>query len=561
MEIQSFPIKYVNTPDLRSFPIQIESVVIASENLPTLDLEDLMKKHISMNGQTIEYNYAVMKDGEVYALRPEIYESSTSVLPNVLSIVLEGDFHHESITTAQQTALEQLSIYAMEKFSIPWNGVLSVDDIVGGSKMGELFSTTQLKKAVAEVFRDPVSEALGIKEIGSYQTTADELYGVLRTTSAMPTINEVISTTGNDAASLHAMNATLESYQTYIPVGTPILYTKTIASYENIEKIMPEIIMEAAVQSTSSMINSVIEIMAPEIVTYDFQKEISASRPLVDYNRYGGRPEPSFYKTGLMLPGYETASIKIYNRQNNEAKILYFQVSPGRITDSRRPNMQVIRSQSGFFVWRNGEHPAEITFSGYMLDSKEVSERHSFLVAYKRYVEDKHTEYMEYFNEFTIKLCIEGIEYSGLISSISFSKDASKPYLYEYTIQFLSFSQRNVYMNESTTGLTWAVAPEDVTLMQAVGDSFSEEQAKAVAASVAAQKVALNLSMGVMSLLGLMPSAALGVPAASSTSTSNPSVFTGLGTGSQLAGVGSAITTPPTTGNVTYTPGNGRPSI
>lgn len=165
MEIQSFPIKYVNTPDLRSFPIQIESVVIASENLPTLDLEDLMKKHISMNGQTIEYNYAVMKDGEVYALRPEIYESSTSVLPNVLSIVLEGDFHHESITTAQQTALEQLSIYAMEKFSIPWNGVLSVDDIVGGSKMGELFSTTQLKKAVAEVFRDPVSEALGIKEI------------------------------------------------------------------------------------------------------------------------------------------------------------------------------------------------------------------------------------------------------------------------------------------------------------------------------------------------------------------------------------------------------------
>ena len=38
MNIQTYPIKYMNTPDLREFPIQVESLIIASESLPSLNL-------------------------------------------------------------------------------------------------------------------------------------------------------------------------------------------------------------------------------------------------------------------------------------------------------------------------------------------------------------------------------------------------------------------------------------------------------------------------------------------------------------------------------------------
>ena len=476
MNIQTYPIKYMNTPDLREFPIQVESLIIASESLPSLNLEELMAKHIAMNGQTVEYNYAVMKDGSIHTLRPEIYESNMAIMPNTLSVVLEGDFKTESMTTEQAQALEDLSLYAMEKFSIPWNGILSTDDIIGTNKMGEFFTTENLKSAVANELRTESSISLGTKNIGAYQTTADEMYGVMYTTPSVSTINNLITVTGNDLASLRVMNPSLALYSEYVPTQTPIMYTKTMTSYVNVENKLPQKIVTAAVKSTTAMINSVTTIASPDTRSYNFKTEISTQKSVVDYNRYGRRPAPSFYTTGLSLPGYDTAALKIYNRSNHEAKIIYFQVSPSRFTDSRKPNIQLLKSQSGFFVWRNGEQPAELSFSGSMLDSKEVPERHDFLLAYKKYIEDKHTEYMEYFNEFTMKLCIEGIEYSGLVTSVDFSKDAQSPYLYEYNINFLSFSQRDVYMKESAKGVTWSVGHENTNLISTSGDSFSEKQ-------------------------------------------------------------------------------------
>lgn len=480
MNIQTYPVKYMSTPDLREFPIQVESLIIASESLPSLDLEDLMKRHIAMNGQTVEYNYAVMKDGSVHTLRPEIYESNTSIMPNSLSVVLEGDFKTESMTVEQEEALEDLSLYAMEKFSIPWNGILSTDDIVGTTKMGEFFTTENLKAVISNELRTEASVSLGTKSIGAYQTTADEIYGVMYTTPSVSTISNLITVTGNDLASLKAMNPSLALYSEYVPTQIPIMYTKTMTSYVNVENKLPQQIVTAAVKSTTSMIKNIATIAAPDTRKYNFKTEISTQKSAVDYNRYGGRPSPSFYRTGLSLPGYDTAALKIYNRSSHEAKIIYFQVSPSRFTDSRKPNIQIMKSQSGFFVWRNGEQPAELSFSGVMLDSKEVPERHNFLMAYKTYIEDKHTEYMEYFNEFTMKLCIEGVEYSGLLTSVDFSKDAQSPYLYEYNINFLSFSQRDVYMKESATGLTWEVGPEKTQLLSTSGDSFSQTQTTAV---------------------------------------------------------------------------------
>lgn len=476
MKIEAYPIKYMNTPEIKQFPLQVESLVIASENKPSLDLDALMKDHIAMNGQTVEYNYAVMKDGSVYSLRPEIYESNTAIMPNTLSILLEGDFKTESMSIEQEQALEELSLYAMEKFSIPWNGILSTDDITGTKKMGDFFTTENLKSAVANELRSEASLSLGTKNIGTYQTTADEMYGVMYTTPLTPTISDLITVTGNDLSSLKLMNPSLALYTKYVPTQTPIMYAKTMTSYVNVESRLLQNITTAAVKSTTSMIGNIVSIAAPQTRSYNFKTEISTQRPAVDYNRYGGRPEPSFYKTGLSFPGYDTTALKIYNRANHEAKILYFQISPNTFSDSRQPNIQVLRSQSGFFVWRNGEQPAEISFSGVMLDSKEVPERHNFLMAYKRYIEDKHTEYMEYFNEFTMKLCIEGIEYSGLITGVNFSKNANSPFLYEYSISFLSFSQRDVYMKESAEGLTWSVGPKNTELNSTHRDSFLDDQ-------------------------------------------------------------------------------------
>lgn len=476
MKIKTFPVTYMSMPELRPFPIKVDSLIIASESLPSLDLEDLTKKHMAMNGQTVEYNYAVMKDGSIYKLRPEIYESNMAVMPNTLSIVLEGDFQAESLTVEQEKSLEDLSLLVVDKFSIPWNGILSTDDVIGTNKMGEYFTTSNLKAVVEREFRTEASKSLGTKTVGAYQTTADESYGILYTTPGIPKISDVIKVTGNDLSSLKAMNPSLLLYSEYIPTQTSIMYSKTMTSYVNFESVLPKNITTAAVESTTSMIGNIVTTVSPKTMTYNFKTEISTQRSAVDYNRYGGRPEPIFYRTGLSLPGYETASLKIYNRSNNEAKILYFQVSPSRFADSRKPNIQILKSQSGFFVWRNGEHPAELSFSGSMLDSKEVPERHEFLVAYKKYIEDKHTKYMEYFNEFTIKLCIEGVEYSGLITGVDFAKDARNPYLYEYNINFLSFSQRDVYMNESATGLTWDITPDSTNLVKTKKDSFLDKQ-------------------------------------------------------------------------------------
>jgi hypothetical protein len=105
----------------------------------------------------------------------------------------------------------------------------------------------------------------------------------------------------------------------------------------------------------------------------------------------------------------------------------------------------VTKTNAGWFIMRTGKNPTNLIISGYMMDAKDVLEKHEFLENYKKYIEDTRNVRMEYVNPYAVKIRLEGRDYHGYIQSISFSKAAIQPYLYQYNLTFIILNDKMIY--------------------------------------------------------------------------------------------------------------------
>ena len=165
-----------------------------------------------------------------------------------------------------------------------------------------------------------------------------------------------------------------------------------------------------------------------------------------DSTDYGGKDAPTWMSYGFHFPGYHNAYLSVTDKQSGEEVLnLQFKISPSSFTDARSMLYQTVKTMAGYVVMRLGRQPIELSISGYMLDIKNVLERHDFLENMEKYIYDKKNYNALYYNDYNTKLVIEGREYYGLIQGLSFTKTADNPFLYTYQLSFTALGEKKVY--------------------------------------------------------------------------------------------------------------------
>lgn len=151
----------------------------------------------------------------------------------------------------------------------------------------------------------------------------------------------------------------------------------------------------------------------------------------------------------LDFPGYKNAFITFKNVKTGETITQSFLVSPSGFNEQRSNITQINKTIAGWFIQRGGRNLINIGLSGYVLDAKGVGERLDFISNYVKYAEDVRNDKYEFVNEWSQTLYVEGIEYKGFIQSISFSKNAMQPFLYQYNLAFIAYTDRQVFYRET----------------------------------------------------------------------------------------------------------------
>lgn len=140
------------------------------------------------------------------------------------------------------------------------------------------------------------------------------------------------------------------------------------------------------------------------------------------------------YDTGP-YEGYADARIII--TKSGETRVLKTVVSPTGFSEVFSNSVNIQQTAGGWFIARHGENPVNLTITGIMLDTDANAEKHAFIKEWQNYMIDKKSSRTGLlYNNSSIKIQLEGIRYEGILSSINFSKDANRPSVYNFTMNF-----------------------------------------------------------------------------------------------------------------------------
>lgn len=144
------------------------------------------------------------------------------------------------------------------------------------------------------------------------------------------------------------------------------------------------------------------------------------------------------------LPGYSRTRIEFQDKISKEISKFEFIISPSTMQEQRTNDIQLDKTMTGYFVSRSGRQPGNLSFSGYLLDTRKNRERLNFLEAFATKVEDAKNKYMETVTHFEQSVYIEGRKYLGLIQSMGLSKTSDKQFLYAVNISFMFFKDTQI---------------------------------------------------------------------------------------------------------------------
>lgn len=166
---------------------------------------------------------------------------------------------------------------------------------------------------------------------------------------------------------------------------------------------------------------------------------------------YGGKPYPLWQQSSFDYPGYYNCTLWFFRNGSKELYVANFIVSPNTLSIQRGSNDQANKTMGGWFVQRTGENPINISFGGYLLDTRDVPEVKTLLEKIENYSNSKRNSVNELYSEWTTELRIDGWEYKGFIQSVSLTKNGQSPYVYQYTIGFVAFKSKpyHVVVNQN----------------------------------------------------------------------------------------------------------------
>lgn len=150
----------------------------------------------------------------------------------------------------------------------------------------------------------------------------------------------------------------------------------------------------------------------------------------------------------------KTYDLKEYNydqkarieiKYNNKVRAIQTLIAPISYNEVYSNAINTHKTAGGWFVSRHGENLPQLNISGYLLDTKYAPEKHAFMNEFKNYMTDTINKSTgDYENNAIIKISMEGVEYQGHVTSITFNKDASRPSLYTFNLSFTCIYYKNI---------------------------------------------------------------------------------------------------------------------
>lgn len=163
-------------------------------------------------------------------------------------------------------------------------------------------------------------------------------------------------------------------------------------------------------------------------------------------NTRGGKSEMAWRYQDMQFPGYHNCLLQFNKRNTDEEPIMInFLVSPSSVNETRANRVNDTKTLGGWVGVHLGRDPIHINFQGVMLDIRSNLERHRFLENYKNLMESAKGSNHAYYNDYNCKLIIEGRDYYGYVSGLNFSKRGESPYVYNYTIEFTAYNDKEIY--------------------------------------------------------------------------------------------------------------------
>ena len=210
-----------------------------------------------------------------------------------------------------------------------------------------------------------------------------------------------------------------------------------------------------------------------------------------DTSLFGGKIYPDWQEEDFCLPGYKNAKIILQNNENNSIYKWGFMASPSSINMQFANDIQKSKTMAGWIMTHEGPSLAVLALSGVFLDTLKSPERLRFWwYLYNPYIQDQQDRYMEFANNWKQTIRVEGLFFDGVIESMTQSKNAQSPFLYQYNISFSFYNVRSAYSTIASNSMS----VEEMKKYMGVYDS------KTTATPIDSSKK-IEISNGVLSIL------------------------------------------------------------
>lgn len=152
-----------------------------------------------------------------------------------------------------------------------------------------------------------------------------------------------------------------------------------------------------------------------------------------------------YIKTHDLKEHQYSQKAKIEINYDNKIRTIQTLIAPISYTEVYSNSINAHKTAGGWFVSRHGENLPQLNINGYLLDTKYAPEKHAFMNEFKKYMTDTvNNSTGDYENNAIIKIVMEGVEYQGHVTSITFNKDASRPTLYTFNMSFTCIYYKNI---------------------------------------------------------------------------------------------------------------------
>ncbi len=404
------------------------------------------------------YNLYVRKDGNIYMLRPLNYIGAHAYGYNSKSIGIcfEGNFDIETMKTAQLEAGKKLLAFLRTEYGKNESAIIKHKAISSTACPGSKFPFTEMVKGSTDVLAQYLPFEAGISLSKTVDTLDDpeSISASFNSGQYAPytvkkgdTLNGIARKLGMDVGTLLSLNPHITNPNVIYPGQVIMYHPNSVTIFSQIADSQSAIAL-ATLDAGKEYFN---EISKESATNYNKEKyEADRAKTAHDVTLTEAYEKITTWQNkDLKLPGYKPALISITTNDGSKVNIPFL-ISPSNMSDGRSNSVQTIKTSAGWFIYKLGENLGQLSLSGYMLDTKNELERHAFLQDYKYYMVDKRTEDHEVVNENVVELFLEGIQYTGYITGLSFSKSAAQPFLYQYNIQFIFVDDKYIYGSEES---------------------------------------------------------------------------------------------------------------